>query len=319
MAVPAPKMPADWELTPAPEAADPFHYGWRWRYVRLPNGEVEKQRIPLTAKDLLDPQIGDENLTQGGPHEKLWRRLSGVIDLFFEDDPEVLVAGDMKMLWGIPGLEEPSPDVAVIRGVQDKEEVRETFDVVQEGVRPCLIIEVVSPKYEEVRNNDYVEKKRIYERAGIPEYLIVEPYRVRGKLIRQWIGYRLGPDGRYREIEPDGEGRLFSETTGLLFGIGEKGSLLVVDVRTGNRRLLDMSQLDAARKAAEERSAQEAKARIAAEQRAIQEAERATREVEARVAAEQRAAQEAEARKAAEAEIARLRAELDGLSTPKRN
>jgi Uma2 family endonuclease len=283
MAVPAPKMPADWELTPAPDDADPFRYGWRPRYVHLPGGEVEEQRIPLTAEDLLDPQLGDENLTQGGPHEKLWRRLSGIIDLFFEDDPEVLVAGDMKLLWGISGLKEPAPDVAVIRGIRDKEEVRETFDVALEGVRPCLIIEVVSPKYEEVRDNDYVDKKEIYERAGIPEYLIVEPYRVPGALIRQWIGYRLGPDGRYQEIEPDSEGCLLSKTTGLLFGIDENGSLLVVDARTGNR-LLDMSQLEAARKAAE-----------------------------------QRAAQEAEARKTAEAELARLRAELDGVSTPKRS
>jgi Uma2 family endonuclease len=283
MAVPAPKMPADWELTSAPDDADPFRYGWRPRYVHLPGGEVEEQRIPLTAADLLDPQIGDENLTQGGPHEQLWRRLSGIIDLFFEDDPEVLVAGDMKMLWGIPGLEEPTPDVAVIRGVQDKQEVRETFNVPLEGVRPCLIIEVVSPKYPEIRRNDYVEKKTIYERAEIPEYLIVEPYRVRKSPIRQWTGYRLGPDGRYQRIEPDAEGRLLSETTGLLFGIDENGSLLVVDTRTGNR-LLDMSQLDAARKAAEER-----------------------------------AAQEAAARQAVEAELARLRAELDGISTPKRS
>src|SRR4051795_5871120 len=101
MSMPLPKMPADWEWEPAPDDADPFRYGWRPRYVHLPGGKVEKQRIPLTAADLLDPQIGDENLTQGGPHEKLWRRLSGIIDLFFENDAEVLVAGDMKMIWGI--------------------------------------------------------------------------------------------------------------------------------------------------------------------------------------------------------------------------
>jgi hypothetical protein len=72
MAVPVPKMSADWELTPAPEDADdPFRYGWRPRYVHLPNGEVEEQRIPLTAADLLDPQLGDVILTQGCPHARL--------------------------------------------------------------------------------------------------------------------------------------------------------------------------------------------------------------------------------------------------------
>ncbi|MFY9826041.1 MAG: Uma2 family endonuclease [Thermoanaerobaculia bacterium] len=289
MSVPVPKIPADWELTPAPEEADPFRYGWRPKYVRLVGGRVEEQRIPLTAADLLDPQLGDE-MVQGGPHAKLSNRLFGVLDVFYEEDAEVLVTYDMKMLWGIPGLKEPAPDVAVIRGVRDRDEPREVFDVVLEGVRPCLVIEVVSPKYEEIRRNDYVEKKEIYQRAGIPEYLIVEPLRARRNPIRQWTGYRLDPAGRYQRIEPDGEGRLLSETTGLLFGIARDRSFLVIDSRTGEP-LLDLSQLEAARRAAEE--------------------SRESAEEAWKVAEESREAAE-EARKVAEAEVARLRAELDG-------
>ncbi|MFY9825456.1 MAG: Uma2 family endonuclease [Thermoanaerobaculia bacterium] len=303
MSVPLPKMPADWEWEPAPDDADPFRYGWRPKLVRLPGGKVEEERIPLTAEDLLDPQLGDVNLTQGGPHAKLSHRLGGLLEMFFEDDPEVLVIWDVKILWGIPGLKEPAPDVAVIRGVRDKEALGEVFDVKQEGASPCMIIEVVSPKYAEVRRNDYVEKKEIYERAGVPEYLIVEPFRARGVLIRHWVGYRLGSDRRYRRIEPDGEGRLLSETTGLLFGIAEDGGFQVTDARTGER-LLQPSQLAAA-----------------AQERATREAERAKSESEAREAAEERVAQEAqradreaEARKAADAEVARLRAELERIS-----
>src|SRR5947209_16030407 len=291
MAEPAPKMPAEWELTelrPAPEDADPFRYGWRPRYVHLPGGEVEEQDIPLTAEGLLDPQPEDVGL-ESDPHAKISSFLYALLVVLFEKDDGVLVTHDVKMLWGIPGLQEPAPDVAVIRGIRNKQEPRDTFEVVQEGVRPCLIVEVVSPKYEEVRRNDYVKKKEIYERVGIPEYLIVEPYQVPGSPIRQWTGYRLGFDGRYREIEPDGEGRLLSETTGLLFGIDEDRSFLVINARTGER-LLNPSQLTAAWEAAAER--------------ADREAERADRETG-------RADREAEARKAAEAEIARLRAGLD--------
>ncbi|MBW8874177.1 MAG: Uma2 family endonuclease [Acidobacteria bacterium] len=324
MAEPVPKMPAEWELTPASEEADPFRYGWRPRYVRLPGGKVEEQRIPLTAEDLLDPQLGDVIL-EGDPHAKLSSFLYVLLVVLFEKDAGVLVTHDVKMLWGIPGLKEPAPDIAVIRGARAKDEVRECFDVVQQGVRPCLLIEVVSPKYEEVRRNDYVRKKEIYERAGIPEYLIVEQYQVPGGPIRQWTGYRLGFDGRYQRIESDGEGRLLSETTGLLFGIDEDRSFLVINARTGER-LLNQSQLSSARNAAEERAAQEAEARgvaeearIAAEQRAAREAgarkvaeEHSARDAEARIAAEQRAAQEAEARKTVEAELALLRAKVDG-------
>jgi colicin import membrane protein len=300
MAVPLPKMPADWEWEPAPDEADPFRYGWRPRLVQLPGGKVEEQRIPLTAADLLDPQLGDEILTQGGPHATLATDLYDLVKRFFKRDDGVLVTFDRKIRWGIPGLLEPSPDVAVIRGVRDRAKAARslTFDVPKEGVRPCLVVEVVSPQYEEIRDNDYVAKVGIYERAGIPEYVILEPGFTWKDHI-QLTGYRLGPDGRYRPMAPDGEGRLLSETTGLLFGEDEDGSVLLIDTRSGER-LRKPTQIEADEAAAQKRAAREAR--------------RAVREAEARKAAEQRAAQEAGARKAAEAEIARLRAELERIS-----
>jgi Uma2 family endonuclease len=276
MAAPVRKMPADWEPEHAPDRDDPFRYGWRPRYVQLPGGRVEEQRIPLTAADLLDPQLGDEILVQGGPHAKLSTSLYELIDRFFEEDSGVLVTFDMKMIWGIPGLPDPSPDIAVIRGVRDKDEVRHVFRVPEEGVRPCLVLEVVSPQYKEIRDNDYEAKKDIYERVGIPEYLIFEPSLDRGGRILL-TGHRLGLDGRYRRMEPDGEGRLLSKTTGLLFGVAPDGSILVIDTQTGEP-LRKPSQL----------------------------AELAAREAEARKAAEERAAREA-------SENARLRAELERL------
>jgi Uma2 family endonuclease len=277
MAVPLRKMPADWEPETAPPDADPFRFGCRPRYVHLPDGEVEEQRIPLTAEDLLDPQLGDEILVQGGPHAKFSVGIFELLERHFEDDAGVLVTFDMKMIWHIPRLPDPAPDVAVIRGIRDKDEPRQVFDVVQEGVRPCLVLEVVSPQYEETRRNDYEKKVRIYRRAGIPEYLIVEPILIRGLPVRQLMGYRLDARGRYRRIEPDAKGRLLSETTGLLFGLAEDLTLIVFDARTG-KRLLRPSQIAAAQEAAEEQAQ----------------------------AAEERA-------RAAEAESARLRAELEKL------
>ncbi len=121
-------------------------------------------------------------------------------------------------------------------GIRNKQEPREIFEVVQEEVRPCLIVEVISPKYEEVRRNDYVKKKDIYERVGIPEYLIVEPYQIPGSPIRQWTGYRLGFDGRWEAAE-------------------ERAA------REAEARKVEAE----ARKAAEERATREAEARKAAE------------------------------------------------------
>ncbi len=118
-------MPADWEWEPTPDEADPFRYGWRPKYVRLVGGKVEEQRIPLTADDLLDPQLGDVTLVQGGPHATLATDLYDLVKRFFKRDDSVLVTFDRKLRWGIPGLVEPSPDVAVIRGVRDRGKPRE--------------------------------------------------------------------------------------------------------------------------------------------------------------------------------------------------
>lgn len=285
MAVPLRQMPVDWE---SPEAAelDPFRYGWRPRYVRLPNGELDEQRTPLTLEDLLDPQLGDV-VTQSESHFDLMIALAELLRRHYESRDDAYVAGDMKMLWGIPGIPEPSPDIAVIFGVRKKRDSRRrSFRCKREGTRPSLIIELVSSIDSGIRNNDYEKKVEIYQRVGIPEYFIFDPpSEVTGE--RLWLtGYRLDAAGRYREVDPDPQGRLFSTTTNLLFSVAEDGcSPVVIDAATG-RTISTPGQLDKARQAAEARAQ----------------------------AAEAKALRESEARKAAEAEIARLRAELDRQS-----
>jgi Uma2 family endonuclease len=251
MAAPLRKMPAGRELETAPPGVDPFRYGWRPRYVHLPGGHCEEQRIPLTAEDLLDPQLGDV-VVQSDPHFDLLIVLADLLRRHYASREDVFVSGDLKMLWGIPGLPQPAPDIAVIPGVRSKRgEGRSSFDAVQEGTLPCLVIELVSSIDAATRRNDYEEKVGIYQRVGIPEYLILDPptSATRDRLLL--TGYRLGADRRYRRIEPDRDGRLLSETTNLLFGAAEDGrTVLVIDAATGER-LLTSRQEEEARKAAE--------------------------------------------------------------------
>ena len=265
MAEPLPKMPVGGEPETASLPLDSFRYGSRWRRVRLPNGEVTEQQVPLTVEDLLDPQPGDE-VTQSDPHFEFLVQLATLLRGHYLPREDVMVAGDMKMMWGVPGLKQPAPDIAVIPGVRRKYDPdRGSFDVRKEGASPCLVIEVVSALDSEVRRNDYEKKVEIYERAKVPEYLILDPPTAvtQGRLL--WTGYRLDAGGRYRRIQPDAQGSLLSETTGLLFGTeGDGKTLSILDARTGER-LLDPA---------------EARAR------------------------------------AAEAEIARLRAELERLKKP---
>jgi Uma2 family endonuclease len=264
--------------------ADPFRYGWRPRYVRLPDGEVIEEQIPLTAEDLLDPQDGDV-VGQSEHHFFLLLLLADLLRRYYEERKDVFVAGDLKMLWRIPGLKNPAPDIAVIPGVRDRTADHKSFDVVAEGTRPCLVIELVSSTDEETRSNDYDKKVEIYERARIQEYLILDPPTsyTEGRFLLS--GYRLGPDGRYRPIAPDSQGRLLSQTTGLLFAPPVNGCAVQVFEAATGTPLLSSAEESEARKAAEKRAAAEWRRAEAEKQRA----------------------------EAAEADLARLRAEIERL------
>ena len=216
---------------PSSWSDDPFRYGWRWKRVRLANGEVVDQQIPLTPDDLLDPQLGDE-VPQSDPHAQVATALYELLKRHFAPSADVTVFFDMKIEWGIPGLPDPSPDIAVFRGLP-KREGRTIYKVAEEGVLPCLILEVASYSDAAVYQNDHEKKVEIYQQAGIPEYLIVDPpFPPENRLVL--TGYRLAPDGRYRRIEPDSQGRLHSETTSLFFAPSDDESTLRVgDARTG--------------------------------------------------------------------------------------
>ncbi|HKV07440.1 MAG TPA: Uma2 family endonuclease [Thermoanaerobaculia bacterium] len=280
MAEPARRAPApgDSELS----SDDPYRYGWGLRPVRLPDGRVEMRETPLTPKDILDPQVGD-HLTQSLWHGMYVGPLFTLILDYFKLFPDVVVGMDFKILWGIPGLSEPSPDIVVIRGVRDKEAYRRSFAVREEGARPCLVVEVVSDD-PVVRSLDHNEKVDIYESAGVQEYLILDPPPVTRDGRFQMTRYRLDARGRYQLAKPD-HGGFLSKTTGLWFGITPDGQeLYLVDAATGER--LEMLS--------------EAKARAAYE-------------AERRRAAEARADYEAQTRRQLEAENTRLREELERL------
>jgi Uma2 family endonuclease len=232
------------------------------------------------VEDYLDPQLEDK-LTQGRPHAELCHFLFEMLSRYFKPDEDIVVLQDVKILLG-PGLPGPSPDIAVIRGAPDKDFW--TFRVVDQGVLPHLVIEVISPRDSRVRQMDQVNKVELYQRVGIPEYLLVDfPRRATGHRFRV-NGYRLGAGRRYETIEPDGKGRIPSETAGLRFGASEDGQRIEIFDLAGNR--IPTSQ------EIHEKAAQEAKARKAAEERA---------------------ARSEESRQTAEAELVRLRAEIERL------
>jgi Uma2 family endonuclease len=233
MSEPARKAPACEELA----EDDPFRLGWRYRVFRLPDGKTELREEPLTAADLLDPQLGD-HVTQNSWHAAAVHELWDILSWRYESRPDVFVSCDLKMIWRIRGLPNPSPDIAVIPGVHDKTKFRRSFDVSREGTRPVLVIELVSDEPEH-QSADHEDKVEIYERAGIAEYLIVDPPNPSCRL----TGYRLDAAGRYQPIPPDFEGGLLSATTGIRFQVAPGGRTLHLSDAATGERLLSSSEV----------------------------------------------------------------------------
>src|SRR6516162_1114234 len=159
--------------TPPPRQStdgDPFRYGWRYVPRTLADGRVEYDQVPLTLEDVLHPDYGDV-MPGTLAHEQDRFYLFGVGKKQTASDPTALVLHDVLVFWDIPGLRQHSPDISVIFGVRQPEKLRKSFDVAAEGVRPRMLIEVVSPNY---RDNDVVTKVEHYHRARVPFYVIVD-------------------------------------------------------------------------------------------------------------------------------------------------
>lgn len=180
-----------------------------------------------------------------------------------------------------------SPDTYVVFGVEMRQ--RDSYKAWEEGGRlPAVVIEFTSRK---TRREDIEVKLPLYERLGIPEYFMFDP---RGDYLKPRLrGFRLS-EGRYVPLEVV-DGRLHSEVLGLDL-VTEGWRLRLYDPATGET-LLTPQEMHAARDA-ERRRAEGERRRAEDERRRAEEAR-------------QRADTESAARAAAEAEVARLRAELE--------
>ncbi len=307
----------------APPAAEanPFFYGWRDVYHRQPDGTTVWEQVPLTFEDVLHPQEGD-HIVQNTLHDRDRDYIGDVLKFRFADVPGALVLRDVGVFWDDPELRHHSPDIALIRGVRHERDYWPSFQVAAEGVRPVLIIEIVSPA---TREADLVTKVKQYHQARVPFYAIVDREREDGP--PRLLGYRWTPE-RYVEAPRDEQGRLLLEAAELWLGV--RGNRVVLfDAITGEEipdfieqgRALSQAQRamrakDEALGKAEERHRAETEAREAAEGRARAEAE-ARAAAERRVAEEQaKAAAEAAARAALEARLRELEAELQRRTTP---
>ncbi len=214
-----------------------------------------------------------------------------ILRYFWRDRKDIYVAGNMFVYFDPDQVKTRNfrgPDFFVVKGVKDKS-FRNSWVVWEEGgLAPNYVIELASTSTAQF---DLTGKKAIYERIlKTPEYVVYNPDT---EALRGW---RLVA-GRYVSIEPNERGWLWSDELSLWLG----DTHYTFPDQIEPAKVLRF--FDAQGKLILTRAEAEA-------QRAEAEARRAEAEARRAETAEQRAEAEARVRRAAEAEIARLKALL---------
>ncbi len=261
--------------------------------VGFGSGELTEEMIEAVKAQLPE--------TDGEPLETPWHRAE--INLLIESvkchrrgRTDYYAGGNMFIYYSrrqARTREYRGPDFFVVNNT-DGTRVREVWWVFEEDGRfPDVIVELLSRSTAE---EDRTTKKDLYEqRFRTAEYFCYDPYEQRLE------GWRL-VNGRYQSIEPDAQGRLWSEQLGLWLAPWE-GTYL--DEQAVWLRFFDADGRLVAIRAEEERQRAEEERRRAEEehQRAEEEHQRAEEE-------RRRAEEERRRADALETEIARLKALL---------
>lgn len=241
------------------DSQDRFAYGWRYVNEARSAGSEQLVKIPLTLEDILHPQEEDFRV-HNDPHITDVLYLREVFYPAVSCVPGAVVLSDCRVAWDEAGAYGHGPDCAVIFNVRERK-FWGTFNVVREGTRPALIIEVTSPT---TRSTDLYNKVWEYAEQKVPRYVIADAREKDGVRTIRFIDYRLDDEGEYVSQPLGPNGRVWLDEVKLWLG-SENGLLACYDA--DGKRLGTYVELDQARRDAENATVQERQAREALEKR----------------------------------------------------
>lgn len=213
---------------------DQFRYGYRRTTMYDHTAQPTHTDTPLKLEDFLNPRENDV-FNHGERHEQDANDLYRMIQNHHRDRTRITVFRSLKICWDITKLDQPVPDVVVVKDLFDPERHRSLLDVKREGLRPCTIIEVTSPLFAQV---DLVDKVAIYMQAGVQEYFIVDASERtmtdgNPQIAYNIIGYQL-MNSTYERLEPNEEGHLYSAENGFWIGPNAfKTGIVLLDAQSG--------------------------------------------------------------------------------------
>jgi hypothetical protein len=139
----------------AMKSAEPdWSLGWRYEISYKPNGEQTAVRIPLTPEEARHPKEGYV-MPERTEHDIISDDLNDMLRVHLDNQPETAIFRNLVFEWDLPEIGSYAPDIAVVPHVRSRDANRGHFDVVAEGTRPSLVIEVVSRNS---RQDDRVKK-----------------------------------------------------------------------------------------------------------------------------------------------------------------
>ncbi len=272
-----------------------FPYGWRYVRRKQADGSEALEQVPLTLEDVLHPQEGDV-IPENTDHDADCFYLASVFRSRPLGPPFALVTHDLLVDWGVEGIRNHSPDLAVFVGLNHDPRPTGLLELSALGGRCALVVEVVSPK---TRDNDVVAKFEHYCRIGIPLYAIIDQQKEGGP--RTLRAYRR-KDERYVEAEPDHRGWVDVPLLGLSLGMRDN-HVVCYDLRT-EQELGDYSRIA--------RDLEEANRRLEeADRRAEQQEQAIEEQVKARQDAERLASEARQEADRAQKEVDKQREEAD--------
>jgi len=186
----------------------------------------------LEPADVEYPESDGEPMAETDLHRDLMVDLIAAARYRFRDVPDVYVSGNLFVYYVKGNVHRVvAPDFFAVRGVPKGK--RRIYKVWEEGRAPQVVIELTSRK---THREDCGKKRAIYEKIGVEEYFLFDPY-------RDWLdpplrGYRRDSGGRLVACEPerraDGALVLRSRALGLDL-VGRDKTLRFVDPATGER------------------------------------------------------------------------------------
>ncbi len=163
-------------------------------------------------------EIEGEEVTQSILHYAIIKYLISLLEELIERRISGIVSNINFYMTDDPNERPTSPDIAVIDGFRiefGRENGPTSYHIDKNEPPPRLVFEISS---NETWRNDLENKPAQYALMGVREYFAFDP-NLPTIWTRQWkakkrlIGWRLGADGQYFELEKDQDGRIWSEET----------------------------------------------------------------------------------------------------------